>query len=179
MKTIIERLRPRIGPGLIVALVVTGIVLWHNWRWQHSPKPLIVEHQTVSETGPVGVPDPPFVLVRADALKLSATQCEQVRKLTEEYTHTQEPLLAAASAATAEAVVKLDQLKASGKRAKLEATSSEAQGISDASRRLSDLRVGTWPQLAAVLTEGQAQKAKAAWAEAHTLVTGAANTGGG
>jgi hypothetical protein len=168
----------RVGPALAAALAIAALILWQRWRWERTPRPVVVEHQTVRETGLVAVPDPPFVLARADALRLSATQRAQVRRLSEEYTRARAPLLARAGAVTADATAKLDQLRESGKPARLDAASPETDAIAQASRSLSEVRVRTWPRLAALLTAEQAKAARAAWAGAHTLPSPQPRAGG-
>jgi hypothetical protein len=153
----------------VVALAVVGFVVWQRWRWEHTPRRLIVEHQTVSETGPVGVPDPPFVLDHAAELQLSPAETKRVEQLADEYRRQETPLLEAAKRAADAAATELQELQAARKRPNLDQASATAERLRLASGRLSDLRQQTWPKLAGWLTEDQVRRAKAAWAEAHRL----------
>jgi len=159
----------RIGPGLAVALAIAALIAWQQWRLRHAPRPLIVEHQTVRTTGPLGVPDPPFVLSRAAELGLSPQQRGRVLRIAETYRREEAPLESDADKALDAAAAELERLQHTGKPATMGRASARGQAVQDTSAQLADLRFRTWPKLAEVLTDEQQQKAKAAWAKAHTL----------
>ncbi len=164
--------RLRIGPTFLIALVLSGLLLWWKHTQDQRPRgPVIVERQTVATSGRLGAVAPDFVLARATALGLSTDQREQAGRLAEEWERETAGLQQQLDVAAAALQDKL-QHAAIGKltRADYQAEAAQVQAFS---RRLSALRQVYWTRLQAILTPDQQRRAKQAWAEAHQLTVAA------
>ena len=161
-------LRLRIGPTFLIALVLSGLLLWwKHERDQQRRGPVIVEHQTVATPGTVGAVPPDFVRERAEKLELSAGQRGKVGKLAEEWEQETAGLRQRLDAAAAALQGKLGQAPP----AKLTAGDYQAEAgeVQALSRELSERRQAYWTRLLAVLNADQQRQAQEAWVAAHRI----------
>jgi hypothetical protein len=154
-----------IGPGLIIALALSVFLVWRRVQPPQVARPVVIQHE--GAIAATGVPDPPFVLAHAEALKLSADQRTRVRQLAEAYGKQTAARRKALDQAEQDARQKLSQ--APGRTPSPTDIEDASRGVAELSGLLAEARVAAWPGLCAVLTAEQQQQARQAWAEAHTL----------
>ena len=162
-----KRFPLRFGPAFLIALALSGLLLWYKHVSDQRPRgPVIVEHQTPpSSSGTVGVPDPSFVEKHAAELGLSKKQAEQVTqeaaRWEKEAGDLQRRLDAAGAALQA-------RLQHAGKLtpSEMHDLSGDLQALS---AEMSRLRQAYWPRLQAILTPAQQQRAQQVWADAHRM----------
>jgi len=154
----------RIGPGMGIALALIVFMLWQRSRRPEVATPVVVERP--GSTAAVGRPDPPFVLERATELRLSAAQRSRLARLADDYDRRtkalREELDDAAEAAEGElsGATQVDPASAD--------FASHMGAVANLSRRLAEARAAEWPRLCEVLTPSQQERARQAWADAHT-----------
>jgi len=154
-----------IGPGLAIALALSVFLVWRRLQPPQVARPVVIQHE--GAIAATGVPDPPFVLAHAEALKLSTEQRAQVKKLAQTYENQTAAQRKALGQAEQDARGKLSQT--SGKAPSPTDIQEASRGVAELSGLLAQARVAAWPGLCAVLSAEQQQQAKQAWAEAHTL----------
>jgi len=154
-----------LGPGLIIALALSVFLVWRRMQPPQVARPVIVQHE--GAIAATGVPDPPFVLAQAEALKLAAEQRTEVKRLAEAYQKQTASQRKALDQAEQAARGKLSP--ASGKAPSPTDIQDASRGVAELSALLAEARVAAWPGLCEVLTAEQQEQAKQAWAEAHTL----------
>jgi hypothetical protein len=170
--------RPRIGPGLIIALSLAAFLIWQRRQPPQVKRPVIIQHE--GAIAATGVPDPGFVLERSQKLGLSASQRERVGQLATRYAKETESLRASLNEAADEAQGKLRGL--SGKPASTTDVQAAAQSVAELSGLLAQARADAWPGLQKILTPAQQQQARQGWATAHSLTSASSRTrdrGGG
>ena len=160
-----RRFRPVVGPGLVIALGLSVFFVWRRMQPPQVARPVVVQHE--GAIAATGVPDPPFVLERAAELGLSADQKARVRELAGEYTRQTEGLREALSRAGRQTRETLSQ--ASDKPPTPTDVQEATKGVSELSGLLAEARAGAWTRLERVLKPEQQDRARRAWAEAHTL----------
>ena len=146
--------RFRIGPVFLIALVLSGLLLWWKHGQDQRPKgPVIVQHQTPPRSGAAGVPDPPFVAQQGGALGLSEEQAGRVRGLEKKWEQDTGDLQHRLDAAAAALQDKL-QHAGSGKLTPgdYRAEAGEVQALSG---ELAARLLAYWPRLQGVLTPDQ------------------------
>ena len=154
-----------LGPGLVIALALSVFLVWRRLQPPQVARPVVVQHE--GAIAATGVPDPPFVLAQAEALALSAEQRAKAKQLAEAYGKQTAAQRKALDQAEQEARGKLSQ--ASDKAPSPADIQEASREVAELSGLLAEARVAAWPGLCAVLTAEQQQRAKQAWAEAHTL----------
>jgi len=154
-----------LGPGLVIALALSVFLVWRRLQPPQVARPVVIQHE--GAIAATGVPDPPFVLAHAEALKLSAEQRTRVEQLTEAYEQRTAAQRKALDQAQQDARGKLTD--ASGKAPSPTDIQEASRGVAELSALLAEARVAAWPGLCEVLTAEQQQRARQAWAEAHTL----------
>ena len=161
--------RPRIGPAFLSALILAGAYLW----WRHTQlqvqerQPVVVEHQSPSGSGVVGVPEPSFVAQHAAQLGLSKEQTGQVSRVAEQWGKETADLQRRLDTAGAALQARL-QHAARGKLTPAD-YQAEAALVQALSAQVAALRQANWPRLQAILTPDQQRRAQQAWADAHRL----------
>ncbi|HEY3397606.1 MAG TPA: hypothetical protein VGM19_08110 [Armatimonadota bacterium] len=161
-------LRPRFGPAFLIALVLSGLLLW--WRHVQDNQqrgPMIVEHQTPAGVGLVGVPDPTFVREHAAGLGLSADQGQRLAPLAEQWQRETGDLQRRLDAAGQALQGRLAQ--AQPNRVGPSDMTDAAGEMQVLSRELSAQRQAYWPRLQSILNADQQRRAQEAWADAHRL----------
>lgn len=160
-------------PRLLIFLLLWGVWAWyvlqHNGQRPAQESAVIVEHRVVPLSGGavVGVPDPPFVLARADAVGLSTSQRARVKALADAYCRRAEFLQRSLDEAARKLAQELSG--ASRKRLSAHVLEQETAPLVALSSQLAALRAEAWVELEGLLTWEQCARAKAAWADAHRL----------
>jgi hypothetical protein len=166
----------RVGPAFLIALVLSGLLLWWNHvQGQERRRPVVIAQQIPASGGPVGMPDPAFVLARAPALSLPEATRRQVAGLAQAWQTQTADLRRRLDRASAALQARLD--KAPPGNLTPADFRAEAEQVQSLSAQLAGRRREFWPRLQQVLTPEQQHQAQESWADAHRLRPPAAPAG--
>jgi hypothetical protein len=135
--------RPRIGPGLLIALALAAFLIWQRRQPPQVKRPVIVQHE--GAIAATGVPDPGFVLEHSQELGLSAGQHDRVKQLAARYVKETERVRTSLDEAAGDAQGKLKGL--SGSPASTATVQAAAQSVTELSGLLAQARADAWPGL--------------------------------
>jgi hypothetical protein len=162
-----ERKRFPIGPGLMLAIVIS-VIVWRQAAPQNVPAgPQVLPSHV--EAAPVALPtapDPDWLLDHWQDLDMTPEQLKRLGELHERWDRETAGLRE--NLALASEVFECEMAAQDGAGLTVEWIQERAAPVSELSRKLGQARRAWWQEASGVLTEQQRERAEAMWAEGLT-----------
>lgn len=162
----------RFGPGLLLA-IVASVIVWRRMppgTFGGSAPPRIETAQIEAfPASPPSAPDPAWLLLQRDTLRLSASQRKKLEMLRNRWERDTRELRGALDRASNEFNRSVRGAAKEGEHGlTMQQLQERAAPVSELSRQLADDRRAWWNEAAQVLTTSQRQRAEEAWARRFT-----------
>lgn len=156
-----SKIRPWIGPGLVLALVAS-VIVWSNLPPEPSGPPRVIPTQRAGDPAPPpGAPDPSWLVEQREKLQLTPPQMERLRRLERRWDRDTRALREALAQESARVSRALSQ--GDGQRVTLQQIQELAGPVSTLSLQLSDARRAWWEEAGKALSPAQRQEAERLW----------------